>query len=169
MTNPTVSSMLPAMRSGRVTVSSVTSRKPPAVISRVSRSPSANANGPGAPGGPRSGARPTWATAAPTATATHSLLSGSCQHTNTSRPPGRSAWARLANAVSGSSKNIVLLLVLQEPAGPGEPTTGLCEIAFQEQGERHPEGQDSEPVRHVRRSRRNTNLLGLTESNVDRL
>ncbi len=47
-----------------------------------------------------------WRAIAVKGTVRYSILPGSCQQVNASRPPGRSAAAMLANAAVGSSKNI---------------------------------------------------------------
>ena len=73
--------------------------------SRARASASPNANGPGASGGGGAGNAMCCA-AAITGAIIHGFLSRGCQQTKASRPPGRSARRRFANAATGSAKNI---------------------------------------------------------------
>ncbi len=61
----------------------------------------------GEPTGAQDGVSNEKIRAAPRFTAAiHGLSEGACQQTNTIRPPGRSARRKLANASTGSAKNI---------------------------------------------------------------
>ena len=71
--------------------------------------------------GPKSGS-PRWVAAAPMAPAAPSIVVGSCKHTETNRPPGRRARARLVKAASGVAKNMVqnrLITVSKAPSSNG--------------------------------------------------
>lgn len=70
------------------------------------RSPSANANGPGDPGGGDTNGAGRDRAQASEGAVTHGFAARSCQQTNAIRPPGRTTACRLANAATGSSKNI---------------------------------------------------------------